>query len=48
LAAVVGGGVREGHAQVSMTQTYYVGRRMVNPAAADALDAWHEENETHG
>jgi integrase len=37
-----------GHAQVSMTQNYYFGRRIVNPAAADALDAWHEENENHG
>lgn len=36
-----------GHAQVSMTQNYYFGRRIVNPAAADALDAWHEENENH-
>lgn len=37
-----------GHAQVSMTQNYYFGRRIANPAAADALDAWHEENENHG
>jgi integrase len=37
-----------GHAQVSMTQNYYFGRRIVNPAAAAALDAWHEENENHG
>ncbi|MDT7742252.1 MAG: hypothetical protein QOE59_1330 [Actinomycetota bacterium] len=37
-----------GHAQVSMTQNYYFGRRIVNPAAADALDAWHEENENLG
>lgn len=36
-----------GHAQVSMTQNFYFGRRIVNPAAADALDAWHEEHEEH-
>jgi integrase len=37
-----------GHAQVSMTQNFSFGRRIVNPAAADALDAWHEESEIHG
>jgi hypothetical protein len=31
-----------------MTQNYYFGRRIVNPADADALDAWHEETENHG
>lgn len=37
-----------GHAQVSMTQNHYMGRRVVNPAAADALDAWHERGLSHG
>jgi hypothetical protein len=31
-----------------MTQSDSFGRRIVHPAAADALDAWHEENENHG
>lgn len=37
-----------GHAQVSRTQTFYFDRRIMNPAAADALDAWYEETENHG
>ena len=43
-----GGRDQLGHAQVSMTQNFSFGRRIVNPAAADALDAWHEETENHG
>ena len=38
-----------GHAQVSMTQNFYLGRRIANPSAAAALDAWHDqEDELHG
>ena len=38
-----------GHAQVSMTQNIYFGRRIANPSAASALDAWHNlEDESHG
>jgi integrase len=38
-----------GHAQVSMTQNFYYGRRIANPGVADALDAWHGlEDESHG
>jgi integrase len=38
-----------GHAQVSMTQNHYLGRRIANPAAAAALDAWHDqEDENRG
>jgi integrase len=38
-----------GHAQVSMTQNFYYGRRIANPGAAAALDAWHGlEDESHG
>jgi hypothetical protein len=32
-----------GHAQVSMTQNFYLGRRIANPGAAAALDAWHDQ-----
>jgi hypothetical protein len=32
-----------------MTQNFYYGRRIANPGAADALDAWHGlEDESHG
>lgn len=34
-----------GHAHVSMTQNHYLGRRIANPGAAAALDAWHDEEE---
>lgn len=38
-----------GHAQVSMTQNFYFGRRIANPSAAAALDAWNErEADLHG
>ena len=38
-----------GHAQVSMTQNFYLGRRIANPGAAAALDTWHDqEDELHG
>jgi integrase len=38
-----------GHAQVSMTQNHYLGRRIANPGGAAALDAWHgQEDESHG
>lgn len=35
-----------GHARVSMTQNHYLGRRIANPGAAAALDAWHDEEES--
>jgi len=32
-----------------MTQNFYLGRRIANPGAAAALDAWHDqEDELHG
>ena len=30
---------------VSMTQNHYLGRRIANPGAAAALDAWHDVEE---
>ncbi len=35
-----------GHAHISTTQDHYFGRRIANPAAADALDLWHDREDS--
>ncbi len=35
-----------GHAHISTTQDHYFGRRIANPAAADALDLWHDQEDS--
>lgn len=36
-----------GHAHISTTQDHYFGRRIANPAAATALDVWHDQEDSH-